>query len=103
MPYLLAAAEFAHSQPREIVIAGAPQSAATRALVDELYRHFVPNRVVLLAGDDAARARLAAWNPAIASIVAEPGAAMAYVCRNFACELPVSEPAEFAKLIQLQF
>jgi uncharacterized protein YyaL (SSP411 family) len=103
LPYLLAAAEFAHSQPREIVIAGAPQSAATRALVDELYRHFVPNRVVLLAGDDAARARLAAWNPAIASIVAEPGAAMAYVCRNFACELPVSEPAEFAKLIQLQF
>jgi len=25
------------------------------------------------------------------------------VCRNFACELPVSDPAEFAKLIQLQF
>jgi hypothetical protein len=100
---LLAAAEFAHSQPREIVIAGAAESAATGALVDELYRHFVPNRVVLVAGDETVRARLAAWNPAIASMAADPGAAKAYVCRNFACELPVSEPAEFAKLIQLQF
>jgi uncharacterized protein YyaL (SSP411 family) len=36
-------------------------------------------------------------------MAADPGAAKAYVCRNFACELPVSEPAEFAKLIQLQF
>ena len=103
LPYLLAAAEFAHSQPREIVIAGAAESAATGALVDELYRHFVPNRVVLVAGDETVRARLAAWNPAIASMAADPGAAKAYVCRNFACELPVSEPAEFAKLIQLQF
>ncbi|MGP8244259.1 MAG: thioredoxin domain-containing protein [Bryobacteraceae bacterium] len=103
LPYLLAAAEFAHGRPREIVIAGAPESAATRALIDELYRHFVPNRVVLLAADESVRRRLAAWNPAIASMASEPGAARAYVCRNFACELPVSEPAEFAKLIQLPF
>jgi uncharacterized protein YyaL (SSP411 family) len=102
LPYLLAAAEFAHGQPREIVIAGPADSAATHALVDELYRHFVPNRVVLLAGDEAMRGRLAAWNPAIASMTAEPGAAKAYVCRNFTCELPVSEPAELARLIQLQ-
>ena len=102
LPYMLAAAEFAHSQPREIVIAGARESPATRALVDELYRHFVPNRVVLAVADEASRAQLAEWNPAMASMAIEPVKAKAYVCRNFACELPVSEPAEFAKLLQLQ-
>ncbi len=28
------------------------------------------------------------------------GGAAAYVCRDFACQLPVSEPAKFAELIQ---
>jgi uncharacterized protein YyaL (SSP411 family) len=43
---------------------------------------------------------LADWIPGIESMTAPAGSAGVYVCRNYACQLPVSEPARFAELIQ---
>ena len=100
VPQLLAACEFAAGQPREIILAGARDSAPTQALLSELNRHFVPNRVVLLVDSEEARAALTAGIPSIASMKPGEGGAAAYVCRDFACQLPVSEPAKFAELIQ---
>ena len=90
IPQMLAACEFALGEPREIVFAGGDISPLLR----EFRAHFVPNRVVLLA-DPA----LAAWVPGIESMTARNGGSV-YVCRNYACQLPVSTPAELAELIQ---
>src|SRR6185437_8286990 len=49
MPQLLVALELSLSQPRQIVIAGAPDSPEASALVAEVHRHFVPNKVLLFA------------------------------------------------------
>ena len=87
IPQMLAACEFALSEPREIVFAGDDPAPLLR----EFRAHFVPNRVVLRA-DPA----LAAWVPGIESMTARG----VYVCRNYACQLPVSTPSELAKLIQ---
>jgi uncharacterized protein len=95
VPQMLAACEFAFGEPREIVFAGERGSAALGALTAELRRRFVPNKVVLLAG-----AALAGWFPGIESMTPRQTGASVYVCRNYACQLPVSEPSEFAKLIQ---
>jgi uncharacterized protein YyaL (SSP411 family) len=92
---MLAACEFAISEPREIVFAGVPDTPALQALARELHRRFVPNQVVMLADP-----RLAAWVPGIEGMTAPEGGAAVYVCRNYACQLPVSEPAQFAELIQ---
>ena len=43
---------------------------------------------------------LAALAPWAASMNPVDGRAGAYVCRNYTCQLPVSEPAKFAELIQ---
>jgi uncharacterized protein YyaL (SSP411 family) len=63
--------------------------------VRELRRRFVPNRVAMLAGPE-----LKDWVPGIGAMTAPSGGAAVYVCRNYACQLPVSEPAQFAELIQ---
>ena len=96
LPQMLAACEFLRGEPREIVLVGAKEDGGTRALVRVLNSRFVPNRVVLLVDSGPTRKALAAWAPAIASM----DQAGAYVCRNFTCQLPVSEPSAFAELIQ---
>jgi uncharacterized protein YyaL (SSP411 family) len=100
VPQLLAACEFVVGQPREIVLAGARDSAPMQALWRELHRHFLPNRVVLLVDSAEARAALTGGIPSIASMQPGEGGAAAYVCRDFTCQLPVSEPAKFAELLQ---
>jgi len=65
------------------------------ALVREVFGRFLPNRVVagMMAGDAAA----AAGVPLLQARDAVGGAATAYVCRNYACELPVTDRAALAR------
>ena len=49
MPQMLVALDFSLSKPRQIVIAGKSDAPETKALVAEVHRHFVPNKMLLLA------------------------------------------------------
>ena len=99
LPYMLIACEFFLGDPRQIVFVGAPGAADTAALLATLRRRFLPNRVVLLVDTPATRGKLAAWIPAIEGMHLLEGHAAVYVCRDYACQLPVSHPAEFAGLL----
>jgi uncharacterized protein len=94
IPQMLAACEFALGEPREIVFAGERGSGPLNELLRELHRRFVPNKVVLHAGP-----ALAGWVPGIEEMKARDAEASVYVCRNYACQLPVSTAAEFGALI----
>ena len=97
---MLAACEFYLGSPREIIVAGERRGADTEALLRTVHARFLPNRVTLLI-DSAETARaLSARTPEIRSMRALDGRAAAYVCRDFACRLPVSEAAELAELLQ---
>jgi len=100
LPQLLAACEFFRAQPRQIILVGENAAADTRALLRELHSRFVPNRVVLLVDSEETRRKLAAAIPSIASMQKLEGRASAHVCHNYTCQLPVSDPARFAGLIQ---
>ena len=100
LPQMLAACEFLLGAPREIVLAGDRDGADTRALLRALRGRFVPNRIVLLVDSPEARRTLAAFIPTIASMEKQNARAAAYVCRNYTCELPVSEADRFAELLQ---
>ena len=93
LPQMLAAYLYAMSGVRQIVIAGDRDAADTRALRETVAARFVPFKIVLLAGAAPALPELAQMGPL-------QGRAAAYVCRNFTCELPVSEPARLAELLQ---
>jgi uncharacterized protein YyaL (SSP411 family) len=96
VPEMLAALAFALSTPKQIVIAGARGAEDTRRLLGEVNRRFLPNKVVLLAGDEESRGALAAYQPAIAMMKAIGGVATAHVCENYTCKLPTADPARFA-------
>ena len=90
----LCALDFYLSTPKEIAIIGGLTDPNTRALVAEVYRKFMPNRV-LLGGIDG-DTELAGL-PLIEGREEINGAPTAYVCQNYVCQLPVSDPAELAK------
>jgi uncharacterized protein YyaL (SSP411 family) len=100
MPQMLAACEWILSQPREIILVGEKEAVDTRALLRVLRRRFVPNRIVLLVDSPETQKTLAAGIPSIESMTKLAGQAGAYVCRNYTCQLPVSEADRFAELIQ---
>ncbi|MBI2205018.1 MAG: thioredoxin domain-containing protein [Candidatus Rokubacteria bacterium] len=64
------------------------------ALVKEVFGRFMPNRVV--AGMPAGDGSAAAGIPLLQERPAIGGKPTAYVCRNYACQLPVTDPAALA-------
>ena len=87
VPEMLCALDFAIGRPQQIVIAGEPAAPDTQALLRVVHRRYLPNKIVMLARDQTTA------RPMI------DGKATAYVCVDRTCRLPVSEPAELAKLI----
>ena len=100
LPGMLAACEFLLSEPRQIIVVGDKGGADTEALLRTFHARFVPNASVLLVDSEEARDTLAAGIPAIHSMRKIADCASVYVCRNYTCQLPVSEAARFAELLQ---
>ena len=69
-------------------------------LLHELNSRFVPHKIVLLVDAGLSRKALAAYLPVIETMVARDGKATAYVCENYACQLPTADPKKFAELLQ---
>jgi uncharacterized protein YyaL (SSP411 family) len=96
MPQMLVAMDLARATPRHVVIAGRPDSPDTRALIQEFDRRFLPHDLLLVTGAGESRRRLEALAPFVKNLVAREGRATAYVCVDYACRLPVQDPAAFA-------
>jgi uncharacterized protein YyaL (SSP411 family) len=97
----LAALDFSLSQLKEIAIIGPREDQATRSLLDTVYGRYLPNKVVVGAEpppDDGSReaAPLHAEFPLLQGRGMVDGKPTAYVCRNYACQLPVTDPEDLA-------
>jgi uncharacterized protein YyaL (SSP411 family) len=99
MPEMLVALDRSLTPPREVIIAGKPDASDTRALLEEVHAHFIPNMVLLLADGGAAQKELASLLPFIGEIRMIDGKATAYVCENYSCQLPTTDRAVVAKLL----
>jgi uncharacterized protein YyaL (SSP411 family) len=99
LPYMLAACEFYLSEPRQIIIAGSADAADTAALLKTLRARFLPDRVILLVDSPETRRKLASWISAVDGMQPLDGRAAVYVCRNFTCQLPVTDPVQFSGLL----
>ena len=80
---------------QEVAVVGAPGDPATGRLIDEIVTaRFLPNVVVAVAAPEdreaAAEVALLRDRPMV------DGKPTAYVCRRFACRLPVTSPEELA-------
>jgi len=99
MPQMLVALDYSLGKPRQIVIAGKPEAAATKALLAEVHRHFLPNKILLLADGAEGQKYLGEKNEAIRAMSMVDGKPAAYVCENFTCKAPVTDPKVLDELL----
>jgi uncharacterized protein len=92
---LLSAVDFYLSTPKEIVIVAPPESSGPEELVREVWRHYVPNKVVALSTgpDDDGRH----YVPLLRGRAAAGDRPTAYVCEHYACKWPVTLAEELGK------
>lgn len=95
MPQMLAALDFSLDGPRQIIIAGKPDAPETRALLDVVHSRFIPNKIILLA-DGGPGQQLAGYPDLFSGPGERSGRATAYLCENYHCRLPTTDPAELA-------
>ncbi len=88
----LAALDYYLSSPKEIVVMGDSKDATTKSLLRQVHNRYIPNRVI--TGADAPVTP--APTPLLEARVLINDSPTAYVCENYACQLPVTDPAELA-------
>jgi hypothetical protein len=87
---LLCALDFYLFAPKEIAVIGNPTDPAAQALLRAVYTPYLPNKIVALApAPDAAPADM----PLLADRPLRDGKPTAYVCKNFTCNAPTTDPA----------
>ena len=99
LPQMLCAVELALEAPRTVVFAGDPRADDFGALAAVAHEHLGPRRTLLAADGAEAQRWLAERMPYLAEMRPIEGKATAYVCEQFTCRRPVTEPAELRKLL----
>ena len=99
VPRLLCALEFSQGPAREIVLAGAPGEPGFEALRDAIFESPVLDRVLAHAADGPTPPQLSGL---LQSRAAAGGRAAAFVCENFSCRQPTSDPGELRAALDVQ-
>ena len=100
VPQMLCALDFYLSKPKQIVIAGKADAADTRAMLRALHDRYLPNAIVVLADSGESQKALVRFLPFLETIKPMDGKATAYVCVNYACQLPTSDLSKMLALLQ---
>ncbi|MDE2939238.1 MAG: thioredoxin domain-containing protein [Chloroflexota bacterium] len=97
--YWLGVLDFYVSLPKEIAIIGDPAGAEAGALLDAVHGRYLPNKVVVGSAGDGENADNG--RPYEMPLLAERGMVdgkpTAYVCQNYVCQLPVTDPQGLAE------
>jgi uncharacterized protein YyaL (SSP411 family) len=94
MPLMVANVARWHGGGTQIVVVG-PPGDATLALERAIARHYLPWTVVIPVADEAAAGRPGGRLPWMAAMGQRDGAPTAYVCSDFTCQAPETDPAAF--------
>ena len=99
MPQMLSAALFSMSHPKQIVIASNGDTSDRQAMLREVYKEYLPNKIILGADGGEGQKFLGEGVAVIKEVSAIGGKATAYVCENYVCKLPTTELAELRKML----
>jgi uncharacterized protein len=101
-PQMLVALSWSRSKPKQVVIVGKADDAATQAMLREVYRHFVPHEVLILADGGKGQQFFGDRVEFMKSVTETDGKPTAYVCENFVCQLPTTDLKALANLLSPQ-
>ncbi len=90
----LAALDFYLSTPKEVAVVGPADDPATAALLREINGRYLANRV--LVGADGEEGASSSGLPLLQGRSKVDGKPTAYVCENYACQLPVTDAEALA-------
>ena len=99
VPAMVMALEFFHRGKQQIVLAGDKSSAEFAALAKTVHGRLLPHAIILHADGAEAQQYLGKNNEALRNMAPLNGKPAAYVCENFVCQAPVTEPAALEKLL----
>ena len=92
LPMMTAALSAYHAGASQIVIVGEQAAPETRTLWQRVAAHYLPFAVHVPVEPGAAQGQLARQLPFVGGMKMVDGVPTAYVCTNFACQQPVSDP-----------
>ena len=95
---LLCALDFYLSSPKEIAVIGESESAETRALLQEVWSLYLPNKIVAQSRESEAKAQKLV--PLLSERGMVEGRATAYVCESYTCQKPVTSSSELAEQLK---
>jgi uncharacterized protein YyaL (SSP411 family) len=90
----LVALDYLAGPSAEVVIAGNADGEDTRGMLRELRRAFLPRTVVLLSPGGVEKGEHSGIPEFARGMTPVNGRAAAYVCRNFSCRQPTTDPAD---------
>jgi len=97
----IGALDFARGPSYEVVIVGQAGAVDTQAMLRTLRRNFAPSKVVLFRPAESESPEILKFAPYLKPMTAIGGKAAVYVCSNFRCQLPTSEPAKMLALLNV--
>jgi uncharacterized protein YyaL (SSP411 family) len=99
MPQMAAALDFSLSKPLQIVLAARQGDPEGEILARQVFDRFLPNKVVLHIDGGDAQKELATLLPFVEGLTMQEGRPTAYVCRDYVCALPTTDPHILAGLL----
>jgi uncharacterized protein len=97
VPMMLAALSTYHAKVAQVVIVGKFGDEAIRALLREAAAKYDPFSIVVPVEPGDAQSQLAQMLPFISAMNMRDGRATAYVCHDFTCSEPATDPAGLAE------
>jgi uncharacterized protein YyaL (SSP411 family) len=97
MPLMSANLALWHGRRAEVVIVGTPGSPDRLALERVVADHYLPWAVTLFLETDVAPPARLPW---LKSMTTQDGRATAYVCHEFTCQTPTTDPATLASQLE---
>ena len=98
--HFMTAVMFAALPGQEIVVAGEPVQEDTQKMLKVLRSRFMPQAVILVKPMGEEGEMLARIAPFVREQKPIGGKAAAYVCQNFACQAPVTDPSRLAQMLK---
>ncbi|MCZ6484924.1 MAG: thioredoxin domain-containing protein, partial [Acidobacteria bacterium] len=99
MPQMMVALNFSLDKPKQILIAGQRDSLDTKAILREVHKRFIPNKILVLADGGPAQQRLVTNLEILDSLRQIDGKATAYICEDYVCKLPTNDVAVVGRLL----
>jgi len=95
----LAAVDFITGPSREIVISGDPAWDSTQQMARMVQTIYLPNKVVVNHPGGEEGRMMSSLAPYLASMGTSDGRAAAYVCKQYSCQRPVTDPESLRRLL----